>query len=134
MFKIRTFWQAAEIPEDKKVYEVNNEPSMTVNDGYEDLSDMIPRIIRGELPPMRQSYYELQQGPITDVDFERPVVDGLDDLTDIDLSQEIIARSSALRNRTPAASANEEAEDAKHGAAEVKKDSEAADESQPKAD
>lgn len=128
--EIKTFWQVAEIPEDKKVYEINNEPSMTVDDGYEDLSDMIPRIIRGELPPMRPSYYELQ-GNITDDDFDRPVVDGLDDLTDIDAAQEII--SSALRNRATESPANEEAEDGKHGAPEVKDSEAATNESQPKA-
>lgn len=128
--EIRTFWQAVEFPADKKVYEVNNEPSMTVDDGYEDLSDMIPRIIRGELPPMRQSYYELQ-GNITDDDFDRPVVDSLDDLTDIDTAQEII--SSAPRNRTTQSSANEEAEDGKHGAPEVKDSEAVTNESQPEA-
>ena len=93
--KFLTFWEAFELPTDKKNYEVNTAPSLTVDDGYEDLVDMIPRIIRGDVP-VRQLSYELQ-GDIVDDDFDRPVVDNLDDLTDIDSSKIILetARSSA---------------------------------------
>lgn len=98
--------------------EKNDEPSLTIDDGYEDLESMVHRIIRGDIPSIRaqQQVYEFgDDSSVKDSDFDSPVVDGLDDLTDIDVSSKIISSATAsARAGTPAV-----AEGDKHGASEV---------------
>ena len=112
--KIKTFWQAVE--EKERDFEpVSEEPSLTIQEGYESLDEMIPRIIRGEFKPFPVLF---EYGSDIDEDdvLDSPVVDGLDDLTDIDVAKEIMtsATSSAQANTSVVA------EDSKHGAEEEK--------------
>lgn len=115
MVEIKTFWQAVEEPlKNRQVEPVSKEPSLTIQEGYESLDEMIPRIIRGEVKsiPMVYEYGDADDDEILD----SPVVDDLDDLTDIDISKEIMtsAVASAQANTTATA------EDSKHGAEVVK--------------
>lgn len=112
--KIKTFWQAVE--EKERDFEpVSEEPSLTIQEGYESLDEMIPRIIRGEFKPFPVLF---EYGSDIDEDevLDSPVVDGLDDLTDIDVAKEIMtsATSSAQANTSVVA------EDSKHSAEEGK--------------
>lgn len=95
----------------KRNYEKNDQPSLTDGEFYEPLSEMIPRIIRGELPPSsaHRPYYEFNKGEDSDDIFDgEDLSDGPSDLTDIDLAQEII-------NRASRASKEKQSEDAPAG-------------------
>lgn len=111
--KIRTFWQAVE--EKERDFEpVSEEPSLTLQEGYESLDEMIPRIIRGEFRPFPVLF---EYGSDIDEDevLDSPVFDGLDDFTDIDVAKEIIASATSSAQ----ADTSVVAEDSKHGAEEV---------------
>lgn len=119
MVEIKTFWQAVEEPlEDRQFEPVSKEPSLTVQEGYESLDEMIPRIIRGEVKaiPMIYEFGNVDDDEILDF----PVVDDLDDLTDIDVSKDIISSAVASAQASTIATA----EGSKHGA-EVGKEKEA---------
>lgn len=116
--KIRTFWQAAAAADvDGEEFKL---PSLTVDDGYEDLDVMVARIIRGDLPSKRQTFYELDSDP-KDEDFDRPCYDDLDDLTDIDSARDIL-NSGVAASAQPAAH-SKAATDAVVDGKEAKKDS-----------
>lgn len=88
--QIKTFWQAATEPIEDREYEpVSEEPSLTMQEGYESLDEMIPRIMRGEVKyiPMVYEYGADDSDDIMD----SVVVDHLDDLTDVDFSRDILA-------------------------------------------
>lgn len=113
--QIKTFWQAAAEPIEDRDYEpVSEEPSLTMQEGYESLDEMIPRIMRGEVKyiPMVYEYGADDSDDIMD----SAVVDHLDDLTDVDVSRDILASAvgSAQGANTLAT-----AEDSKHGAEEA---------------
>ena len=113
--QIKTFWQAAAEPIEDREYEpVSEEPSLTMQEGYESLEEMIPRIMRGEVKYI-PTVYEYGADDSDDI-MDSVVVDHLDDLTDIDASKDILA--SAVGS-AQSANTSATAEDAKHGAAEV---------------
>lgn len=96
MVKIKTYWQA--VQETKRDHEVPVGESLTVQDGYESLEDMIPRIVRGEIRPAVPEFEF--KGEVEDSVFDQPVYDQFDDLTDIDEAKKVI---SSLRNSDVAA-------------------------------
>lgn len=112
--KIKTFWEAVEA-EERDFEPVSEEPSLTIQEGYESLDEMIPRIIRGEFKPFPVLY---EYGVDVDEDdvLDSPVVDGLDDLTDIDIAKDIMTSATdSAQARTSAV-----ADGSKHGAEEEK--------------
>lgn len=120
--KIRTFWEAAAAAGvDGEEFKL---PSLTVDDGYEDLDVMVARIIRGDLPSKRQTFYELNKDP-KDEDFDRPCYDHLDDLTDIDAVRDIL--NSGVAAPAQSAAQSEAATDAVVDSKEAKKDSDSPD-------
>lgn len=97
--------------------EINDEPSLTIVDGYEDLESMVHRIIRGDIPSIRaqEQFYEFgDDSLVKDSDFDSPVVDELDDLTDIDTFNRIRASATASAQADTLAVADGD----KHGASE----------------
>lgn len=88
--KFRTFFEKFESD-----MEVCKTPSCTVTDDYEDLDVMVKRIIRGEVAPKAPQGFEFSgsDSRISDDDFDRPVFENLDDLTDITIASEIIKRA-----------------------------------------
>lgn len=110
--QVKTFWQAAAEPIEDREYEpVSEEPSLTMQEGYESLDEMIPRIMRGEVKyiPMLYEYGTDDSDNIMD----SAVVDHLDDLTDIDVSRDILASAVGSAH---GANTSASAEDSKHGA------------------
>lgn len=109
--KFRTFFDAPSVEG-----EICKTPSCTVTDDYEDLDVMVKRIIRGEIMPKSPQVFEFScdDSKISDDDFDRPVVDNLDDLTDITDAANII-NSAKL---SASAGTKISSESAKHGAAE----------------
>lgn len=96
LVKIKTYWQAVQEPE--RDWEVPSGETLTVQEGYESLEDMIPRIVRGEIRPVVPEFEF--KGEVEDSIFDYPVYDQFDDLTDLDDAKEVI---SSLRNSDVAA-------------------------------
>ena len=117
--KIKTFWEAVSVPLEEKKYEpVSDKPSLTLQEGYESLDEMIPRIIRGEIAPVHQ-IFEFGSDVDEDKVLGSTVVDDLDDLTDIDVARNIVA--SAVGSACNADTSTT-AEGSKHGAEEDDKE------------
>lgn len=117
--KIKTFWEAASVPLEEKKYElVSDKPSLTLQEGYESLDEMIPRIIRGEIAPVHQ-IFEFGADADEDKALDSTVVDDLDDLTDIDVAKNIVASAvGSARSADTSATAG----GSKHGAEEDDKE------------
>lgn len=96
MVKIKTYWQA--VQETERDHEVPTGESLTIQDGYESLEDMIPRIVRGEIRPAVPEFEF--KGEVEDSVFDYPVYDQFDDLTDLDDAKKVI---SSLGNSDVAA-------------------------------
>jgi len=122
--QIKTFWQAAAEPiEDREYDPISAEPSLTMQEGYESLDEMIPRIMRGEVKYI-PTVYEYGMDDSDNI-MDSAVVDHLDDLTDVDVSRDILASAvGSAQGANTSATAEEskhgaEEADSKHGAAEV---------------
>lgn len=115
--KIKTFWEAASVPlKDKKYEPISDKPSLTLQEGYESLDEMIPRIIRGEIAPAHQ-IFEFGADVDEDKALDSTVVDDLDDLTDIDVAKDIVASAvTSARSADTSVTAG----GSKHGAEEDK--------------
>lgn len=94
MLKIKTYWQA--VMDEERDHEVPVGESLTVQEGYESLEDMIPRIVRGEIRPVVPQF-EFSDKVSDDV-FEQHVYDDMDDLTDIDAANAILAKYSSSKS------------------------------------
>lgn len=83
MVKIRTFYSPGEMD-----YEKNSGVSAVTDEVYEELSEMIPRIIRGEIKPLSSRYaYDFTDKDAKNDDiFDLDSGDDLEDLTDIDFA------------------------------------------------
>lgn len=117
--KIKTFWEAASVPLEEKKYEpVSDKPSLTLQEGYESLDEMIPRIIRGEIAPVHR-IFEFGADVDEDKVLDSTVVDDLDDLTDIDVAKDIVSSAvGSARSADTLATAG----GSKHGAEEDDKE------------
>lgn len=89
MVRIYTFYD-----EDKPVKKESfKAPSLTDDSFFESLSDMVPRIMRGELPAVMTGSFEFKGDVSDDVMDGVPSDYQMDDLTDIDFAAQ--ARSKA---------------------------------------
>lgn len=86
MVEIKTYWQA--VTDKERDHETPTGESLTVQEGYESLEDMIPRIVRGEIRPVVPQF-EFNSDEVSDDVFDRRVYDDMDDLTDIDIASSI---------------------------------------------
>lgn len=87
MVEIKTYWQA--VTDKERDHETPTGESLTVQEGYESLEDMIPRIVRGEIRPVVPQF-EFNSDEVSDDVFDRRVYDDMDDLTDIDIASSIL--------------------------------------------
>lgn len=91
MVRIYTFYD-----EDKPMKKESfKAPSLTDDSFFESLSDMVPRIMRGELPAVMSGAFEFKGDVSDDVMDGVPSDYQMDDLTDIDFAAQARAQAKA---------------------------------------
>lgn len=65
---------------------------------YETLDQMIPRILAGQVKVRPKDLYEVDEDRVDDALDDEPVIERLDDLTDIDRSLDILHRQRRQRS------------------------------------
>lgn len=105
MVRIYTFYD-----EDKPIKKESfKAPSLTDDSFFESLSDMVPRIMRGELPAVMSGSFEFKGDVSDDVMDGVPSDYQMDDLTDIDFAAQARSKaSSAPPHKAGAAKAESE--------------------------
>lgn len=101
--KIRTWYDLGDFCD----HEVNTQPSRVEDaDWFETLEQMVPRIQAGQIRVRPSDLYEIVDGDVESALDDEPVIERLDDLTDIDRSMDVVAaykNKKASRNNVAAA-------------------------------